>query len=230
MAGALRVESLILDRTFDLPAEELERFLGSGSSVDTPTGSLLFQWLIAPSWERTRARRISRRLVAEMLPEMEREPWQRSPDANFDVVPEGSRLARLALPAWWSVVKALDREVVGRRALEQILALRSWQIGHGGQYPETLEALVPGELDRLPIDPYSGKPFGYVRSEGQPALPPILVDNPARSMYRPGSDRLPTRPGQPILYSIGPNQVDDTRGERIETRLKGNGDILFPLP
>ena len=229
MAGALRVESLILDRTFDLPAEELDRFLGSGSLAHGPTGRLIFTWLTAPWWERTRAKRISRRLVAEMLPEMDREPWKRSPTANFDAFPEGSPLARLVFPACRGVVNALDREIVGRRALEQVLALRTWQIGHDGQYPETLEALVPGELERLPLDPYSGKPFGYVRSEGQPALPPILPENPARAMHAPGSDRLPTRPGQPILYSVGPNLVDDTRKERTEVRLKGIGDILFPL-
>jgi ABC-type transport system involved in multi-copper enzyme maturation permease subunit len=230
MAGALRVESLILDRTFDLSAEELERFLGSDSMIDTPTGSLIFTRLIAPPWERVRARRVCRRLVAEMLPDLEREPWERSAGTNFDVVPEGSRLARWVFPACGSVVNALDREVVGRRALEQVLALRSWQLGHGGPYPETLEALVPGELERLPIDPYSGKPFGYVRSEGQPIHLPILPDNPARSMHRPGSDRSPTRPGQPLLYSVGPNLVDDTKNERIEVRLKGIGDIVFPLP
>jgi hypothetical protein len=230
MAGALRVESLILDRTFDLSAEELAQFLGSTAAIHGPTGDLLFPTLISPPWERTRARRISRRLAAQMLPEMDREPWQRSPGANFDPHPEGSPLARLVFPACRGVVDALDLELVGRRALEQVLALRAWQLGHDGKYPETLQALVPAELDRLPLDPYSGKPFGYVRSEGQPALPSILPENPARLMHKPGSDRRPTRPGQPILYSVGPNFVDDTTKDRTEVRLKGIGDILFPLP
>ena len=120
MAGGLRVESLILDRTFDLSAEELDRFLGPGSPTHAPAGSLIFTALIAPPWERTRARRIARRLVAEMLPEMDREPWQRSSGTNFDAFPEGSPLARQLFPACRSVVNALDRELVGRRALEQV--------------------------------------------------------------------------------------------------------------
>jgi len=49
-----------------------------------------------------------------------------------------------------------------------------------GQYPENLEALVPGILKEVPIDPFTGKPFVY-RREGEGF----------------------------IVYSLGSNEKDD---------------------
>ena len=61
---------------------------------------------------------------------------------------------------------------MGRRALVQILALRSWQVKHGGHLPEKLAEIVPSELDGLPDDPYkANNAFGYVRSDGLLLLP-----------------------------------------------------------
>ena len=53
-----------------------------------------------------------------------------------------------------------------RRAMEcrafyaTALALKIYRC-EKGEYPETLDALVPGILDRLPCDPLTGKPFDY---------------------------------------------------------------------
>jgi hypothetical protein len=49
-----------------------------------------------------------------------------------------------------------------------------------GRYPESLEALVPGHLSEVPIDPFTGKPFVY-RREGEGF----------------------------IVYSLGSNEKDD---------------------
>ncbi len=65
-----------------------------------------------------------------------------------------------------SFISADDRNEVARRALVQVLALRTWQKSHAGKFPDRLDSLVPDELDSLPKDPYSGGPFRYVRSRG----------------------------------------------------------------
>jgi hypothetical protein len=59
------------------------------------------------------------------------------------------------------------------------LACRLYKI-RTGRYPENLEALVPGILREVPIDPFTGKPFIY-RREGEGF----------------------------IVYSLGTNQKDD---------------------
>ena len=53
-----------------------------------------------------------------------------------------------------------------RRAVRLVLALQVWRLEHG-ELPDSLERLVGGVLDGLPLDPFSGKPFDY-RPRGVP--------------------------------------------------------------
>ena len=82
-----------------------------------------------------------------------------------------------------------------------------WQSGFGSSgttasFPDRLEALVPAILPSLPIDPYSGRPFGFVRSIGQEVSPLRLALSAA-----PGNGH-PAAPGSWLLYSVGPDGVD----------------------
>lgn len=86
-------------------------------------------------------------------------------------------------------IEANDRNEVARRAFVLVLALREWQLRHGGQFPKSLDALVPEQLTSLPLDPYSGQPFGYARSQGQevPSLRYVLALPQVRDIIpRPG--------------------------------------------
>jgi len=65
------------------------------------------------------------------------------------------------------------------------LALRAYELEHGG-VPETLDALVPDYLPRIPEDPFDGQPFRYL-PRAVPGLPPDAW----------------------AVYSIGENFVDD---------------------
>jgi len=49
-----------------------------------------------------------------------------------------------------------------REAIATQLALIAWQKQHG-ELPQTLDALIGHGLDEMPIDPYTGLPFVYVR-------------------------------------------------------------------
>jgi hypothetical protein len=65
------------------------------------------------------------------------------------------------------------------------LACRLYRLDHNGALPPKLDALVPTYLPNMPIDPLAGgnKPFGYV-----------ILDHGQRA----------------VLYSVGPDGVDDT--------------------
>ena len=54
----------------------------------------------------------------------------------------------------------------GCRAAETICALQVYYIDHG-EYPESLDALVPDYMPEVPIDPFTGDPMVY-RQEGEP--------------------------------------------------------------
>lgn len=77
----------------------------------------------------------------------------------------------------WTV--AADRLVANRRLLEVHLALRCFMLEQG-EYPKTLQVLLPTYLDRLPDDPFSGQPLVYkVQEDGY------------------------------LLYSVGPDRQDN---------------------
>ena len=52
--------------------------------------------------------------------------------------------------------------VASRRGVRLVLLLEAWRLRHGS-LPKTLDELVGPDLDRLPIDPYTGVSFLYVR-------------------------------------------------------------------
>ena len=234
IAACLPGEADQVERTLDLPPGELDDLLHEGKdrySYDvSPWQRFTFALFGAPPWERERARRVARRFFADRLDFYRLEPFRRNPawvGEPRGQGPEfrGSPLALQVIPNVDGVVRWIDREVENRRALELVLALRAWQFAHDGKYPEKLEDLVPTVLDRLPADPYSGRPFGYVVSEGQPIRPPALNDVGGEA----GQAR-PTRRGQRLIYSVGPDWADDHAAGSYQFIPFHRGDLVVPLP
>jgi len=71
------------------------------------------------------------------------------------------------------------------RAIRVMLALERYRILQGN-YPDTLDALVPAHLDELPRDPFADRPLSYRRCTP--------------------SEREDARPY--VLYSVGPDGID----------------------
>jgi hypothetical protein len=93
--------------------------------------------------------------------------------------------------------QARNEQIIGACALERFFLAQ-------GQYPETLEKLVPAYLDKVPKDPFSGGPMQYRRD--------------ADKAYR--------------LYSVGPNCRDD--GGNADVDKKGvshpeQGDLVWKI-
>ncbi len=64
---------------------------------------------------------------------------------------------------------AFDMADARRDAAITVIALHRYQRTHGS-FPESLEALVPGFLPTLPLDPVDGKPLRYVLGDTGPIL------------------------------------------------------------
>ena len=73
-----------------------------------------------------------------------------------------------------------------RRLAAVSVAAQLYRADHSGEWPQTLDALVPRYLPAVPIDPLAGA--------GQPL------------QYLLAGDR-------PVVYSVGDNGADDTRGD-----------------
>ncbi len=86
------------------------------------------------------------------------------------------------------------------RATRIVLSLEAWRLQHGS-LPKSLDELVGPFLDRLPVDPYSGEPFRYVRDGLQI---PLNWRQPLWSW--PQSVAGGTIPaGTPFIWSTGSN-------------------------
>ena len=72
------------------------------------------------------------------------------------------------------------------RGVQVLVALERFR-AERGDYPQTLTELLPSFIDKLPMDPWSGEPFHYVRVDAK-------KDRVGRSF---------------LLYSVGADGVDD---------------------
>ena len=232
---SIKAEYALIDRTF----RGAERDLGLWSQIvlegGWPPYLRALPWvMLAPSWERERARRVLNLVFADQLELARLEPvGQRLrrptiPPAELNWYIESTPLAQGFWRRGDAVFQSRHQDLLLGRALEQVLALRIWQLEHGGKYPSSLESLVPDLLPSLPSDPYNGIPFRYRPSEGQKLLP-LGWSGLVGTVTGETSRSRPTAPGQWLLYSVGPNQIDNAARTDYET-FPASSDLIFPLP
>jgi hypothetical protein len=89
-------------------------------------------------------------------------------------------LAIIAVPNWTKAVQTFASNQTKTDEAQIVCALECYRLVHGN-YPETLNALAPQFIDKLPRDIIGGQPLEYRR----------------------------TSVGQFLLYSIGWNEADD---------------------
>ncbi|MDX9981334.1 MAG: hypothetical protein RBU25_15015 [Lentisphaeria bacterium] len=104
-------------------------------------------------------------------------------------------------------LRAARRDAI-LRGMALFLAVRAYETEHG-EPPETLDALVPDYLPRIPEDPFDGQPFRYLR-RNVPGLPPEAW----------------------AVYGIGENFIDEggtAHGAGVFTPEHGmNPDYVWP--
>lgn len=244
--SSVLAEYVMAQRALDDPSTILSWFYPPPSGRWAASYQATLQFFIAAPWEIERARRVVKLATTWQLQEARSEAWERArpvsidraglrwpPGPNGQVITvddirsfeQSTPLSRQLIHEFTGIIEELDRETIRRRILTQVIALRVWALEHGGREPERLADLVPSVLERLPIDPYSGRPFGYVRSSGQ--VVSTIRQASGMQVYVTHYGPQPTRPGQWLLYSIGPDGIDN-RADSLNS--SSHGDIVFPLP
>lgn len=245
----IELEHEFAERTLNLPGDELRGGLLQ-DSTELHLAQTLFACFITAPWERARARRVLRAITARhlanvsMLEASRREalrvgwiegdpnapiPFPRPAEWSTDALAHDRRstpLVRSLEPPTEALLARYQLDLAWTRGLELFLALRIWQLEHGGEYPATLQELVPSVLPILPVDPYSDQPFRYATSQGQDLLPLDWAGDLSE-----GAGALPpTRPGQRLVYSVGPDGRDDEARASASVAHSMNGDLVIPLP
>lgn len=182
----------------------------SDSLNDLPLGEQELRQLVlaqhlAP-WELARARRLLNVITAESLHDISFAQRAQRNDIPFQFFSYESALDnhRHWMGSTWYLnhyyyydqrwaIGTMQRAVVRRRATVVLMALAAWRQDHG-TLPHTLKQLVGQYFDRLPLDPYITKPFGY-RREGFPT--PIHFAQP----------KFVAIPADwPLIWSVGSDQ------------------------
>jgi hypothetical protein len=105
-------------------------------------------------------------------------------DKLHELVPEASLIQWVRNPIglilWAMVGPAYHSDgyfviLAHLRATKLFLALRAYHLDHR-MLPETLEALVPEYLTKVPVDPLSGQPFIYEPAGSRPVLLSLGAD------------------------------------------------------
>jgi hypothetical protein len=90
------------------------------------------------------------------------ERWERVAPRPDPRAPSSLVMVNVLMPAMDKAVHALDMLELDRRSYAVMAALERYRLAQG-EYPPALTALTPDLLKQLPLDPWSGKPFGYLR-------------------------------------------------------------------
>jgi hypothetical protein len=225
----VRAETVIVDNTLNLPADELALLLRRHQTVGVNefenTATALYLAAMTSPWEIARTRRAfwlyvrdtSDTLVWDykVLNESQhRQDSRRSRIMNLLNIRTTTPLLNELVPNAFGLFEENTRNEVSRRALLLILGLRHWQVTHEGRLPKELSQLVSaGTLRAVPNDPYDeSRPFGYLRSTNRgPRSPRGSI-----MMYY-------------MIYSVGPDHRDDRAWSGVNDRT-GQGDIFFSLP
>ncbi|HEY3393496.1 MAG TPA: hypothetical protein VGK58_12370 [Lacipirellulaceae bacterium] len=130
----------------------------------------------------------------------------------------------LFLPALNAVTDAEDRQNTTLELTRLVAALAVYRAEHG-TYPESTDELVPGVIERLPVEVFSGKPFAYKRSaDGY-----LLYGVGANGIDEGGSnEKYRVQNGQPI-----DDMLDQAEAEARQSQIPKDADdnsILVPRP
>ncbi len=243
VADALKVRFLVLQRFLARKDEH------AMESVP-PGGVLLFglwRWLVP--WEAARVDRLLKVATAVQLRDFqaltdrfkrdETCPYDsescRHRSTSYDGLDRWLRttvaVRHFVASEWWAKDPLYRRET-RRRATRLRLALTAYRLQHG-TLPNTLEDLVGDYFRCVPGDPYSGRSFSY-----WPTGLPVAFE-----IAEP--EDFIAQPGQPILFSGGPNEeelvVVADNDSRRHCQVRGRNGLLaeadrwssgqaFPIP
>ena len=119
-----------------------------------------------------------------------------------------NRYGQLWNDSWPARPDDFVREITARRAVQLMLAIGAWRLEHG-QFPESLDGLVGPYLERMPVDPSTGEPFGYF-PQGLSTPVSRFGDDP-----HPVAAKTPLLSGSALNLSLGYPLGQD--GRRIDT-------------
>jgi hypothetical protein len=136
--------------------------------------------------------------LMENLQNLSTQPYYKVRDQlpNTPGVKSGRGLfTSILIPQLSRTFETLARVEASDACAQTAVAMTRFRLDHG-KLPSHLDELVPAYMEAVPIDPFDGHPL-----------------------------RLAIKSGQWIIYSIGPDGIDDGGADMVQ----GKGDVIFTL-
>ena len=168
----------------------------------------LFLYLLRPWFDADEAAYL--RLLGEWI-RLAEKPYEQSRgeikalEAEFRSLSKLNTLTQLLLPAL-SAVKVKATMARARLDLARLAILASEYREDRGHYPERLEDLLGKELAAVPVDPFSGGPYRYVRRGGI-----RLIYSIGRNGVDDGGKPGELLPDGDIVWTLGPLKKGETK-------------------
>ena len=182
---------------------QISNMSDAGDSTQ-PTPAVSINYLIPSGWFYQNQLRCARLMVQQYLPLADLEHRIISPaslrhanaalDLEFRHVSPYNRLEAMFFPAFGGAVRKFAYAQTSVDLARTAIALERYRLARG-EFPESLDALAPQFIAKLPHDVINGQPLHYCR----------------------------TGDGQFLLYSVGWNETDD--GGEVGLTKNGNVDI-----
>ncbi len=182
---------------------QISNMSDAGDSTQ-PTPAVSINYLIPSGWFYQNQLRCARLMVQQYLPLADLERRIIAPaslrhanaalDLEFRHVSPYNRLEAMFFPAFGGAVRKFAYAQTSVDLARTAIALERYRLARG-EFPESLDALAPQFIAKLPHDVINGQPLHYCR----------------------------TGDGQFLLYSVGWNETDD--GGEVGLTKNGNVDI-----
>lgn len=121
-----------------------------------------------------------------------------------DAAKNGPWLQRMLLPGMFRVAEGTVRGQAVLRCAIAALAAERYRLEHE-RWPDDLQALVPGQLDAVPLDPYDGQPLRYRRTADGAIIYSVGID------LKDDGGKLPRKGARPAEGDVGVQLWDATR-------------------
>jgi hypothetical protein len=142
-----------------------------------------------------------------------------SPARRSDMA--AAAVVSLMVPAMSACDDAEERARAERSLVELAAALAVFRVEQG-EYPESLDALVPGVVAELPVDLYQSKPFVYFRIDDGFLL---------YSTGENGTDDGGSNARYSVFEGRSMSELDESQGESMEAKIPaGADDISIRVP
>jgi hypothetical protein len=117
--------------------------------------------------------------------------------------------------------------LVIRRSILLKAAICAYQAENGAAPPTQAELQQRGYVADVPHDPFTqGRPFGYRVSAGEELVAPMRFGPGNRALDPPY--RVAVKPGQVVIWSVGPDRVD--QGGKIPPDAQRAEDLVYLVP